>query len=158
MRNLTEAYLYPGVGLLETTNLSVGRGTDSPFEVIGAPWIDADSFAKKLGAIGLQGVQFRPVAFTPTSSKYEGQPCRGVRMIVTDRKAMEPVRVGLAIALELHRSYPSQWDSSSFNTLPGSKATWDSVRARHELDRIEAQWQPELEAFKSRRAKHLLYK
>src|SRR5690606_23929308 len=95
MRNLTEAVLYSGIGMLETTNLSVGRGTPSPFELFGAPWLDGEKLAGALNAAHIKGVRFEPIEFTPDASVHRGQRCGGVRIRLTDRKALEPVRMGL---------------------------------------------------------------
>ena len=105
MRNLIQATLYPGIGAIETTNISVGRGTDTPFEQFGAPWIDATVLADALNGRRIPGVGFYPVRFTPASSKYAGQACQGVFMIVTDRAALRPVRLGVEIAAMLHKLY-----------------------------------------------------
>src|SRR5712675_643882 len=96
MRSLTEATLYPGVGLVEGTNVSVGRGTDAPFELLGAPWIDSAAFARALSA---SGVLFEPVTFTPNAAIYRGEKCNGVKVRVVDRDRFDPVRTGIAIAV-----------------------------------------------------------
>ena len=98
MRSLTQAFLYPGIGLLETTNVSVGRGTDTPFEVIGAPWLDGQKLAAELNAAGIAGVRFVPIEFTPTSSKFANQKCGGINIVITDRSRFEPLRTGFEIA------------------------------------------------------------
>src|SRR5438093_8140115 len=98
MRNLVAATLYPGIGAIEGTNISVGRGTDTPFEQIGAPWIDGVQLAAALNDRTIPGVRFYAVRFTPASSKYAGQECQGVFIVVTDREALRPVRVGLEVA------------------------------------------------------------
>src|SRR5262249_42729952 len=110
MRSLTEAALYPGIGLLETTNVSVGRGTDTPFEVVGAPWIDGQVFAEALNRRQLPGVRFVPIRFTPTTSVFKGQQCGGVNIIVTDRARLRPVAMGIEVAIELRRLYSTQWE------------------------------------------------
>src|SRR4029077_9707184 len=102
MRSLTEALLYPGIGLLETTNISVGRGTDTPFEVIGAPWLDGQKLAEALNRAGLAGVRFVSVRFSPKSSRFAGEQCSGVNIIVTDRGAFRPVAAGVVIAHHLN--------------------------------------------------------
>ena len=111
MRCLTQAVIYPGVGLLETTNLSVGRGTDTPFEVIGAPWLDGVKLAGELNAMSMPGVRFVPVRFTPDSSKYANQECGGVNIIVTHRSVFEAIQTGLAIAQTLHVHYGDEWET-----------------------------------------------
>src|ERR1019366_4157044 len=109
LRSVAEALLYPALGLLEATNLSVGRGTDAPFERVGAPWIDGAALADALAADALPGVAFAPDVFTPQTDRYAGQSCSGVRVVVGDRPRFEPVRTGLAIARELRRLYPRAW-------------------------------------------------
>jgi uncharacterized protein YbbC (DUF1343 family) len=157
MRSLTEAMLYPGVGLLETTNLSVGRGTDTPFEIVGAPWIDAVSFAGDLNAANLAGVRFVPVQFTPSASKYQAQKCGGVNIIITDRNSFHPLRTGLLLAVTLRKSYPTDWETKSLNRLLAHKQTFQGILAGHSVGRLQAAYQDELETFKLRRNKYLLY-
>ena len=103
MRSLTEATLYPGVGLLETTNVSVGRGTDTPFEIVGAPWIQGDKLAGELNQRRIPGVRFVPVRFTPKSSVFKEEECGGINIIITDRSAFRPVLTGIEIATALRR-------------------------------------------------------
>lgn len=116
MRSLTQAILYPGIGLLEMTNLSVGRGTDTPFEILGAPYLEPRHFAAEFRALDLPGVTAVPTYFTPRASKFEGERCGGLQFIVLDRTRFEPVRTGLAIASLLRRHSPD-WDSSRLNVL-----------------------------------------
>ena len=123
MRSLTEAMLYPGIGLIETTNVSVGRGTDTPFEVVGAPWMDGRELAKQLNAMQLPGVTFVPIEFTPTSTKYANETCKGINIIVTDRKAVEPIRIGLTLAATLRRLYAEAWETKDLNRLLNNQAT-----------------------------------
>ncbi len=108
MRNLNQATLYPGIGAIEYSNISVGRGTDQPFEQIGAPWIDGRALAATLNARNLPGIRFYPVAFTPTSSKYANEPCAGVFMVISNRSALQPVRLGLEIAAALWKAHGDQ--------------------------------------------------
>jgi uncharacterized protein YbbC (DUF1343 family) len=157
MRSLTQAVLYPGIGLLETTNLSVGRGTDTPFEVIGAPWLDARELARRLNQSGLPGVRFVPIRFTPTASKFAGEPCRGLNVIVSDRAAFRPVRTGLEIARQLHIVHPDDWQTQHFNRLLSDEQTFQAIAAGRSVDEIEAAYRPELEEFLTRRRPHLLY-
>src|SRR5262249_30018743 len=107
IRSLLQALLYSGVGLLEATTLSVGRGTDMPFEVVGAPWINAQDLADAMNEKDLAGVRFQPIYFTPSSSVYAGQGIAGVKMIVTDRDAIRPVTVALTLGRELVDRYPT---------------------------------------------------
>ena len=157
MRNLNEAVLYPGIGLLETTNLSVGRGTDTPFEVLGAPWIDARRLAGELNAASLPGVVFVPIRFTPASSKFAGEECGGVNILVTDRAAFPSVRTGLTIARTLRTLYPNDWDTKSFNRLLSNQQTFEAIVEGRPIDKIEQDNAPALQAFQQRRQKYLLY-
>ena len=157
MRSLAQALLYPGIGLLETTNLSVGRGTDTPFEVFGAPWLDGDSFAFELNRLGLAGVAFVPVRFTPDASKFAGEACGGVNVIVTDRGVFEPVRAGLAIARQLRLLYPDAWDADAYGRLLANRATLEALLTGAETADIESAFAAGLQAFRERRAAFLLY-
>ena len=117
MRNLTQALLYPGIGLLETTALSVGRGTDTPFEIIGAPYINHLELAEELNRLSFEGVRFVPIHFTPDSSKFANETCKGVNIILTDRQACPVIDLGIHIAHTLHRLYAPDFDISKFNRL-----------------------------------------
>src|SRR5437773_1594684 len=117
MRSLTEATLYPGIGLLEGTNVSVGRGTDIPFEVIGAPWLDVPRLAAYLNERRLPGVRFVPVRFTPKSSVFRHEECGGLNLIVTDRARFQSVRTGIEIAVALHQLFPAEWRVEAYSHL-----------------------------------------
>ncbi|HID24038.1 MAG TPA: DUF1343 domain-containing protein [Planctomycetaceae bacterium] len=158
MRSLTEALLYPGIGLLETTNLSVGRGTDTPFELIGAPWIDPRELARELNAAGLPGVRFVPRYFTPTASKYQGQRCGGVNIMIVDRRAFRPIRTGLVIARTLRSLYPHQWDTESLLRLLGHQKTLAALLRLEPLERIVNGYETERKDFLRRRKAFLLYR
>lgn len=157
MRSLTQALLYPGIGLLETTNLSVGRGTDTPFEVIGAPWLSGRRLASRLNRCGLPGVRFVPVAFTPESSKYAGERCEGVNLIVTCRDVFRPVHTGLEIARQLRAIYRESWDAEAYDRLLGNRRVHQALLAGKSLAEIEAIYRPGLEEFLRRRSRFLLY-
>lgn len=157
MRSLAEAVVYPGIGLLETTNLSVGRGTDTPFEVIGAPWLDGIQLARALNESGLSGVRFVPVRFTPASSQYASQSCGGVNIVVVDRATFRPVRTGLEIARQLHQLYPQDWQTKRFNALLSDRPTLDAVLAGKTVDEMETAWSAELQEFLQRRSRFLRY-
>ena len=158
MRSLTEAILYPGIGLLETTNLSVGRGTDTPFELVGAPWLDGRRLAEELNRAGLRGVRFEPVAFTPQSSVFAGKGCKGVRIALVDRDAFEPLRTGIEIACRLRAGYPKTWEAEKYDRLLGNAAALQALLAGKTAAEIEATWQAKLKEFLKRRAEFLLYK
>jgi uncharacterized protein YbbC (DUF1343 family) len=157
MRSLRAAVLYPGIGLLETTNLSVGRGTETPFEWIGAPWLDGKRLADAMNRRNLPGVRFESVEFTPASSKFEKQKCRGIRITITDRNALEPVRMGLAIACELRRAHRDTWDAKAYDRLLGHAESLKALLAGKSPAEIESTWQADLEQFHQRRARYLLY-
>jgi uncharacterized protein YbbC (DUF1343 family)/CubicO group peptidase (beta-lactamase class C family) len=157
MRSLQAAILYPGVCLLERTNVSMGRGTETPFELLGAPWIDGKRLAEELNRSGLAGVRFEPVAFTPASSVFAQQRCGGVRIVLTDREAVEPVRMGIAIACHLRRLYPTVFEARKVDVLLGNKAALEALLDGKSVAEIEATWQAGLEEFRKRRAKYLLY-
>jgi uncharacterized protein YbbC (DUF1343 family)/CubicO group peptidase (beta-lactamase class C family) len=159
IRTPTQALLYSGVGLLESTNLSVGRGTDMPFEVIGAPWIsDPQTLADGMNARGLAGVQFQAASFTPTSSVYAGQAVGGVRMEVTDRDAIRPVSVGLALGRELMERYPSQFRPAAIQNLLVNRATMWSILRGDPFSRILGWADVSRASFLQRRAPYLIYK
>lgn len=157
MRSLTEATLYPGIGLLETTNLSVGRGTDTPFEVIGAPWLDGKRLAAVLGARRIHAVTFTPIHFTPASSTFAGERCGGVRLTVTDRDSLRPVALGVEIAAALRDLYPVDWKRTKLIGLLANRDTMDRLERGETADAIVRSWEKGLEEFRRRRAPHLLY-
>ncbi len=153
MRSLTEAALYPGIGLLESA-LSVGRGTPTPFELAGAPYIDENKLAAELTAMHLAGIAFTPVRFTPDYSVHKGESCGGVRMTITDRDALRPVDVGIAIATLLYRDFPAQFPVEKMTRLLRHPATLEAIKAGKSLAEIQALWAND---FAARRAKYLMY-
>jgi len=157
MRSLAAATLYPGVGLLEFTNVSVGRGTATPFEILGAPWIKAKSLAAALTAEKLRGVGFQEVEFTPESSVFAGKKCYGVKMIVFDRESFQPVNLGLALARTLHKNHAGTFDIDKFNQLLFHPTTFKGVEKGLPISDIRKLWQPSLDAFIQRRRTFLLY-
>ena len=158
MRNMVAAALYPGIGAIEGSNISVGRGTDTPFEQIGAPWIDAPALASALNARALGGIRFYPVTFTPSAgAKLGGQACNGVFMIVTDRERLRPVRVGLEIASALAALYGQHFRLEDAGTLFGSTTALRRVRAGDDPASIAASWGGDEARWRLLRAKYLLY-
>lgn len=157
LRSLTEATLYPGIGMIEGTNLSVGRGTDAPFEVLGAPWVTPATLAAYLNAREISGVRFVPVSFTPDASTYAGQKCGGINIVVTDRDALDAPELGMEIASALHHLYPGEFKLASLDGLMRNKATLDALNSGEDPRRIAEGWQDDLETFKTLRAKYLLY-
>ena len=157
MRRLTQALTYPGIGLIEGTNVSVGRGTDTPFEVLGAPWIDARRLAADLNGRDLPGVAFVPVHFTPTSSKHKGARCGGVHVLVTDWRSYQPVRVGVHVACALRELFSDDWDTKRLDWLLKDEASADAILAGEAADDVVARWQKPLRTFGLRRRPFLLY-
>ena len=158
MRSLTQATLYPGIGLLETTNLSVGRGTDTPFEVIGAPWLDGQQLAKYLNERNMRGVRFVPIRFKPNASVFKGEDLGGVNIVVTDRSQFKSVRTGIEIAAALRLLYPKDWNVERYGRLLVNGDILAAVTRGDSPEVIERMWQSDLTAFNQRRAPFLLYK
>jgi uncharacterized protein YbbC (DUF1343 family) len=156
LRSVAQAVLYPGVALVEGTNVSVGRGTDTPFEVVGAPWID-DRLAQRLAAESLEGVAFASTQFTPAASNYAGKECTGVRLTVTDRAGFEPIRTGVAIARALLELYPTSWKPDKLNGIIANRGVTNAILNGRPLSDIESMWKADLDAFRNRRKKYLLY-
>ncbi len=157
MRSLTQALLYPGIGLLETTNVSVGRGTDTPFEVVGAPWIEGRKLARALNAMPAKGVCFVPVEFTPKSSKFENEKCGGVNIVITDRQHFEPLSVGFSLARALREIYADDWKTDSYLRLLGHEATHTAVVGAKTMVEIRDAASLGVGDFMRRREKYLIY-
>jgi uncharacterized protein YbbC (DUF1343 family) len=157
MRSLNEATLYPGIGMIEATNISVGRGTDTPFEVVGAPWIDPLALSQYLNAREISGVRFIPIHFTPTGSNYAGQACGGVNVVVTDRNALDAPEMGAEIASALERLYPDQYKIANLDTLMVNRASFQAIAAGEDPRRVAEDWQDGIERFEKLRAQYLLY-
>ena len=158
LRDLEEATLYPALGLVESTNISVGRGTDTPFEVFGAPWIEARALAQFLNHRFLPGLRFFPVDFTPQKPyPYAGELCHGVRVLLTDRNVLDAPELGLEIASALHRLYPEKFQLEKMKTNLANQSILDDLAAGHDPQRIAESWLPALDAFEQERQKVLLY-
>lgn len=157
MRSLTEATLYPGVGLLETTNVSVGRGTNTPFEVVGAPWIKGQELAAYLNRRNIAGVRFVPLRFTPNASVFKDDSCSGINIVITDRARFRAVRTGIEIAVALRRLYPNDWKIDSYLRLLVNAATLERVKRGDLPEDIERSWTASLAEFERARATVLLY-
>jgi uncharacterized protein YbbC (DUF1343 family) len=157
LRSLAATILYPGVGLIEDTNVSVGRGTPTPFELVGAPWIDGQALAAMLERRGIAGVRFAKAQFTPTTSRYGGIRCHGVRIELTDRQALDAARLGIELAVALRRLHPERFAVRDMFRLLASRDVLAAIEAGEDPAAIERRWQPALRAFEARRAKHLIY-
>jgi uncharacterized protein YbbC (DUF1343 family)/CubicO group peptidase (beta-lactamase class C family) len=157
LRSVTEAALYPGVALIEGTNVSVGRGTDTPFEVVGAPWIKSREMAAYLNSRGIAGVRFVPVAFTPTAAVYGGVKCEGVNIVLTERNAVDAPELGMELAAALRKIYPADFKMERMAELLVNQAALDGLVAGKDPRRIAQDWQEELEKFEVVRKKYLIY-
>jgi uncharacterized protein YbbC (DUF1343 family) len=157
MRSLTEAFLYPGIGVLEFTNLSVGRGTDTPFEVIGAPWLDGRALADALAARRIPGAGFVPIRFTPRASKFSGTECGGVNVAITDRNLFDPVRAGLEIAVAIRRLHPQEWQAEKLDLLLLHRETLDAIVGGEPADSVLEAARHGVKEFAGRRGEWLLY-
>jgi len=158
MRSLTQATLYPGIGAVEYANLSVGRGTDAPFERIGAPWIDGVELAEALNARNLPGIRFYPILFTPTSSVYKGEECQGVYFIVSDRTALRPVRVGLELVSVISKLFPGKLDLKRTASLYGSADQLARALTGEDPAQLEAQWAADEVNWRALRSRYLIYR
>jgi len=157
LRSFRADILYPGLEILQAGGLSVGRGTDRPFERVGAPWIRSDAFVKEMNRRSVPGVRFIADRFTPDSSPYAGQMCEGAGVTVTDRASFESMRMGIEIAAALAKLYPSDFDVSKMIALVGNAETIRKLKAGEAPATIVASWSADLEVFRNMRAKYLLY-
>lgn len=158
LRSLTEATLYPGVGVVEGTNVSVGRGTDTPFELLGAPWIKGTELAQYLNARNISGVRFVPTTFTPSASTHSGQKCEGVNIVLLERNALDAAELGIELASALHKLYPEQWHMQHLIELLDNQSAYDAIAASQDPRRIAEDWRESLDKFIQLRQKYLIYK
>ena len=157
MRSLTQAVLYPGIGLLEMTNVSVGRGTDTPFEIVGAPWIQELELAALLNQSRLPGVAFVPIRFTPSSSRYANISCGGVNIVITDRSRFRAVSVGIQLMCALRRLYDEHWETTHINRLLANQQVSEAILSGETAEVVESLWLQSLQDFEKRRQTVLLY-
>ena len=157
LRSLAETVLYPGVAMVEGSNVSVGRGTDTPFEVLGAPWMDGSRLAQYLNERDIQGVRFIPMDFTPQSGKFSGQVCHGVQIMLLDRQALDSPEMGVEIASALYHLFPNDFEIDKTLQLIGSHSVIESIKSGQDPRRIEYDWLAGLEKFRKLRGKYLLY-
>jgi uncharacterized protein YbbC (DUF1343 family)/CubicO group peptidase (beta-lactamase class C family) len=158
MRSLTEATLYPGVGMVEGTNVSVGRGTDTPFELLGAPWIKGRELAKYLNERNIAGVRFVPITFTPTTSNYAGQRCEGVNLVLISRAVLDGPELGIELASALRKLYPQNFKMERMVELLISEQVYQALLDGRDPHRIAQDWQEQVDKFQQVRQKYLLYK
>ncbi len=157
LRSVTEAALYPGVALIEGTNVSVGRGTDTPFELVGAPGMKGKELAAYLNTRGISGVRFVPVTFTPTTSNYAGKTCEGVNIVVTDRNGLDAPELGIELAAALRKLYPADFKIERMSELLVNQSAYDALIAGQDPRRIAQDWQEGLQKFGLIRKKYLIY-
>lgn len=157
LRRLEEVVLYPGVAMAEGANVSVGRGTDTPFEVLGAPWIDGKALADHLESRAIPGVRFEAVAFTPREAAFAGQECQGIHLRITDRNALDSPLLGIELIAALYRLYGSQFAIDRTLGLLGSRDSLEAVKMQVDPREIARSWASSLDDFRVRRERHLLY-
>ena len=157
LRTLTQATLYPGVAMVEAANVSVGRGTGTPFELLGAPWINGRNLAAYLNKRNIQGVRFLPVEFVPNSDRFKNERCPGVQIILVDRQALDAAALGVEIASALHQLHPGDFQIDKTVSMIGSRAVLQAIKEGQTPDSIIQGWQPALEEFLDLRSKYLLY-
>ena len=157
LRTLNEDFLYPGIEILQPAGVSVGRGTDTPFEQLGAPWIQSDDLLKSLGTKQIPGVRFSAAKFTPREGLYVGELCSGVKLEVTDHDKLDSVLAALEISDALHRLYPERFQITLLTTLLGSQGAVDALIAYQSPTSIVAGWAGDHAKFRVMRAKYLIY-
>ena len=157
LRTLTGAVLYPGVAMVEGANVSVGRGTNTPFELFGAPWINAEELANYLNNRKIQGVSFIPAGFTPTSSRFKNELCHGVQIVLADRQVLDPTAMGVEIISALYKLYPEEFQVDRTLPMIGSRKVLQAIKEGQEPDSIVMNWQDALSEFNKIRSKYLLY-
>ena len=157
LRSFQEEILYPGLEILQAGGVSVGRGTTQPFEIVGAPWIRAGEFASYMNLRGIPGVRFEATKFTPNSGLYKDELCEGAKVVLTDRKALLPLLMGMEIALALEKLYPGKFRTEKMLELVGNSSTISLLTAGTPAAAIVESWNRELEEFRNVRQKYLLY-
>ena len=158
LRSLTEATLYPGVAMVEGANVSVGRGTDTPFEMLGAPWINGKELSAYLNARTISGVRFVPVTFTPSASTHSGRKCEGVNLVLTDRNGFDAPELGIELGAALHKLYPQPFEMEKMKDLLVDQSVYDALAQGQDPRRIADDWQEALQGFLQLRQKYLIYK
>ena len=157
IRNMNQASLYPGLGLFERLNVANKRGLPSPFEMIGAPWINAYDFVNSLNKYNLSGVNFTPIKFSPEEHKYSNELCEGIYITITDREKLEPVKLGFIIIITLYKMYPQEFDIDKLWHITRSKALIDLIKNDSSITELIDSWQNNLDMFIKKRSKYLFY-
>jgi uncharacterized protein YbbC (DUF1343 family) len=157
LRTPNATFLYPGVEILQAGGVTVGRGTDTPFELFGAPWMAAADVAAELNRRAISGARFTTTLFTPSDGLYAGQYCQGVSISITDRVSFQSMRMGIEIADTLHRMYPKQFQLEKIMFLLGSQTTLDRLERGDAAKDIVDGWAPDLDKFRTMRQKYVIY-
>jgi uncharacterized protein YbbC (DUF1343 family) len=157
LRTLTQATLYPGVAMVEGANLSVGRGTSRPFELLGSPWIQAQELAEYLNNRKINGVKFLPIDFTPQGNRFKDQVCHGVEIVLTDRQGLDSAALGVEIISALYQFYPNDFQIDKTLLLVGARWVLQGIKNGKDPDSLVRNWQESLEQFRKLRSKYLLY-
>ena len=158
MRSIRAAALYPGIGVFEYTNISVGRGTNTPFELVGAPWINEQDLADAINAAKPAGVKVLPIKFTPTESKFKGEECRGISIMITDLEKFRPFEFGLTVMHELHKLYPRTWETQRLLKLLGNRKSYQQLVDGEDVATMLKTIEKDLEAFRARKKEFEIYK
>ena len=157
IRNMNQASLYPGLGLFERLNVANKRGLPSPFEMIGAPWINAYDFVNSLNKYNLSGVNFTPIKFSPEEHKYSNELCEGIYITITDREKLEPVKLGFIIIITLYKMYPEEFDINKLWHITRSKGLIQEIKNDPSIAELIRYWNNDLDIFRNKRAQYLLY-
>ena len=157
IRNMNQASLYPGLGLFERLNVANKRGLPSPFEMIGAPWINAYDFVNSLNKYNLPGVNFTPIKFFPEEHKYSNELCEGIYITITDREKLEPVKLGFIIIITLYKMYPEEFDINKLWHITRSKGLIQEIKNDPSIAELIRYWNNDLDIFRNKRGQYLLY-
>ena len=157
IRNMNQACLYPGLGLFERLNVANKRGLPSPFEMIGAPWINAYDLVNRLNKYNLPGVNFTPIKFSPEEHKYRNELCEGIYITITDRDKLEPVKLGFIIIITLYKMYPQEFDIDKLWHITRSQDLIEEIKNDTSIAELIKDWNKDLDVFRNNRAKYLLY-
>ena len=157
IRNMNQASLYPGLGLFERLNVANKRGLPSPFEMIGAPWINAYDFVNSLNKYNLPGVNFTPIKFSPEEHKYSNELCEGIYITITDREKLEPVKLGFIIIITLYKMYPEEFDINKLWHITRSKGLIQEIKNDPSIAELIRYWNNDLDIFRNKRGQYLLY-
>ncbi len=157
LRSAEAGILYPGLEILQAAGVSVGRGTSNPFGVLGAPWIRGEELAANLNRRAIPGVRFEPDKFTPNSGLYQGELCEGVKVVLTDRDALQSTRMGIEIASALAKLYPEKFEAAKMIELIGNAATIEQLETAADPVAIVVSWNKDILAYRKVRMKYLLY-